>query len=79
MKTYLDCIPRFFKQGLSAARIAVLDSKEQKEVLDEIARIIPNIPLNSSPPEIAPCLSGRICKVLRKCAGVLLLLVENTI
>ncbi len=53
MKTYLDCIPCFFKQGLSAARIAGLGPDEQKKVLDEIARIIPDIPMEASPPEIA--------------------------
>jgi uncharacterized protein with ATP-grasp and redox domains len=40
MKTYLDCILCFFRQGLTAARMASLDSKKQKEVLDEIAKIV---------------------------------------
>ncbi len=66
MKTYLDCIPCFFKQGLSAARIAGLDSKKQKEVLDEIARIIPDIPLNLSPPEIAL----KVYKAIKEGSGV---------
>lgn len=66
MKTYLDCIPCFFRQGLTAARMAGLNSRGQKEILDEIARIIPDIPLESSPPEI-----GRnIYKAIKEISGL---------
>lgn len=66
MKTYLDCIPCFFRQGLTAARMAGLNSKGQKEILDEIARIIPYIPLESSPPEI-----GRnVYKAIKEISGL---------
>ncbi len=53
MKTYLDCIPCFIRQGLFAARKAGLSQQEQKEVIDEIAGIIPEISLIMPPPEIA--------------------------
>lgn len=53
MKTYLDCIPCFIRQGLFAARKAGLSQQEQKEVIDEIAGIIPEISLLMPPPEIA--------------------------
>ncbi|MCK4420408.1 DUF89 family protein [candidate division WOR-3 bacterium] len=66
MKTYLDCIPCFFKQGLLAARIAKLNKEDQKRVLDEIARIIPEIPLNASPPEIAL----DVYKAIRESSGL---------
>lgn len=66
MKTYLDCIPCFFKQGLYAARIAGFDSRKQKEVLDEIAGIIPDIPLDSSPPAIAL----HVYQVIKESSGV---------
>jgi len=49
----LDCIPCFFKQALLAARAATKDEAKAKEVLDRVARFIPIIPLNSSPPETA--------------------------
>jgi uncharacterized protein with ATP-grasp and redox domains len=52
MKTYLDCIPCFFKQALHAARIAGSDEITQKRILDEVARILPGFSLNSSPPEM---------------------------
>jgi len=38
MKTYLDCIPCFFRQGLEAARMATQDEEKQREVLDRIAK-----------------------------------------
>ena len=62
MKTYLDCIPCFFRQGLEAARIATKDVEKQKKVLDEIARIVPEFSLSSTPPEM-----GRIIyKIVRE-------------
>lgn len=53
MKTYLDCIPCFFRQALDAARIIGASPKVQKQIIDEFARIIPKVSLKSSPPEIA--------------------------
>ena len=45
MKTYLDCIPCFFRQGLDTARMTTQDKKIQKNILDEIAMVIPEFPL----------------------------------
>ncbi|RKY42520.1 MAG: hypothetical protein DRP85_02590 [Candidatus Makaraimicrobium thalassicum] len=59
MKTYLDCIPCFFKQALAAARTAGADTKTQKKILDKVAGILPEIPLRFSPPRI-----GRIIYAL---------------
>jgi damage-control phosphatase, subfamily I len=53
MKTYLDCIPCFFRQMLEGARIVKASPKDQKWILDEFAKMIPGISLRSSPPEIA--------------------------
>ena len=53
MKTYLDCIPCFFRQALEGARIAGSSPKLQKRIIDEFAKIIPKISLKDSPPEIA--------------------------
>ncbi len=52
MKTYLDCIPCFFKQALAAARKSGASAKIQKKILDEVAALLPKISLKSSPPEI---------------------------
>ncbi|MFH1645687.1 MAG: hypothetical protein ABIB11_04625, partial [Candidatus Omnitrophota bacterium] len=65
MRTYLECIPCFFKQALEAARLSGANSSEQKKVLNEIALNIPNISLSSSPPEIARI----VYEVVRKVTG----------
>ncbi|MFA5725491.1 MAG: ARMT1-like domain-containing protein [Candidatus Omnitrophota bacterium] len=53
MKTYLDCIPCFFRQALEGARIVQASPRQQKRIIDEFAGKIPKISLISSPPEIA--------------------------
>ena len=65
MRTYLDCIPCFFKQALKAARIAGADEDVQKKMLDSLASEVPNFPLSSSPPEM-----GRIVyRLVREITG----------
>ncbi len=53
MRTHLDCIPCFFKQALSAAKVAGADEKKQKKILDELSKLISDFPLETSPPEMA--------------------------
>lgn len=53
MKTYLDCIPCFFRQALEGARIAGLGPKQQKQIINHLAKTISKVSLNSTPPEIA--------------------------
>ncbi len=53
MKTYLDCLPCFFRQALGAARAATDDERIQRSVMDEVAEMIPGFPLDITPPEIA--------------------------
>jgi len=66
MKTYLDCIPCFFKQALFAARVALDDEEKIKQVLDRIGMLVSEIPLHSSPPE-----TGReIYRTVREVTGV---------
>lgn len=52
MKTYLECIPCFFRQALEASKLSKADKTTQKKVLDELSRLIPEIGLNSTPPEM---------------------------
>ncbi len=52
MKTYLECIPCFFRQALEAARMSGADAETQKQILDEVAKAIPGIRLTSTPPEM---------------------------
>ena len=63
MKTYLDCIPCFFKQALEAARIAGVSEKKQKKILDEVALALPKLSLSSSPPEVGRIIYGVVRKV----------------
>ncbi|MEJ2725483.1 MAG: ARMT1-like domain-containing protein, partial [Deltaproteobacteria bacterium] len=66
MNTYLECIPCFFRQALSAARGATDDGRKIKEVLDRVAGLIPDIPLDSPPPETARLIYG----VVREVTGI---------
>lgn len=52
MKTYLECIPCFFKQALIASQIAGADEVTQKKVLDKLSQMIPNFSLEQKPPEM---------------------------
>jgi uncharacterized protein with ATP-grasp and redox domains len=63
MKTYLECIPCFLRQALSAARAATKDERTVKAVLDRVAEFIPRIPLDSPPPETARLVYGAVREV----------------
>jgi uncharacterized protein with ATP-grasp and redox domains len=63
MKTYLDCIPCFFRQALEAARMAGADEKTQKKILDEISKAIPRIQLSSTPPEMGKIIHDLVKKI----------------
>jgi len=66
MKTYLDCIPCFYRQALDAARIAGADEIKQKQIVDKISQLISDFPLEVSPPEM-----GReIYNLVGKISGV---------
>ncbi len=66
MKTYLDCIPCFFKQALEAARMAGADEQTQKRILIELAKILPEFTLASSPPEMGRIIYGLVNKITLK-------------
>ncbi len=53
MKVYLDCIVCLLRQSLEAARAATDDEDVHRRVLNSIASMIPKLPLNATPPEIA--------------------------
>ncbi len=53
MKTYLDCLPCFLNQALRAARAATGDETAQRQVIDAVAKMIPELPLDLKPPELA--------------------------
>ena len=51
MKTTLDCLPCFLKQTLQTARLSTTDESMQKEILDQVARLLPHLDFELSPPE----------------------------
>ena len=53
MKTYLDCIPCFFRQALAAVRMSTDDEIIHRRVLNSVSIMIPDLALNATPPEIA--------------------------
>ncbi len=66
MKTYLDCIPCFFKQALDAARLAGAGPPAQKKILEELSRAVLKFKLESSPPEMGRVLYGLVRKITGK-------------
>ncbi|MDD5014806.1 MAG: ARMT1-like domain-containing protein [Atribacterota bacterium] len=63
MKTYLDCIPCFYRQALDTARIAGADEIMQKKIIDELSQLIPNFALETSPPEMARAVYSLVGKI----------------
>ncbi|MFA5088765.1 MAG: ARMT1-like domain-containing protein, partial [Candidatus Omnitrophota bacterium] len=53
MRTYLDCIPCFFKQALEQGRLFTGNELVHKEILDEVATLIPKFSMGLTPPEMA--------------------------
>ncbi len=66
MKTYLDCIPCFFRQAIDAMRMLGLGEKQQKELIDEFSLTLPGLSLDMTPPEIARFTN----KLLQKYTGL---------
>lgn len=63
MKTYLDCIPCFYRQALDAARIAGADEIKQKKIIDELSQLIPNFSLETAPPEMGRAIYSLVGKI----------------
>ncbi len=64
MRTYLDCIPCFYRQALEAARLTGADEIVQKKIIDELSRLIPNFPLKASPPEMGRTIHALVRKII---------------
>jgi len=53
MKTHLDCLPCLLNQALKAARAATDDECIHRQVINAVANMIPEMPLDAKPPELA--------------------------
>ncbi len=63
MKTYLDCIPCFFRQALMTARLAGADDITQREVLNRLSQLIPTLSLELSPPHMSRAIYGLVREI----------------
>ncbi len=66
MRTYLDCIPCFFKQALEAARIAGADERTQRKILNELSEKLSSFSLSSSPPQMGRIIYGMVKDITGK-------------
>jgi damage-control phosphatase, subfamily I len=66
MRTYLDCIPCFFRQALEAAKLAGASPRVQQKVLNQLARTIPSFSLEDSPPEMGRRIYRSVSKITGK-------------
>lgn len=66
MRTYLECVPCFFKQALEASKLAGANVRTQKKILDAVARAFVKFPLRSTPPEMG----RRIYQIVNAHIGV---------
>jgi len=66
MRTYLDCIPCFFRQVLEASSLAGADEKQRKKAMDEFAKIIPDFSLQMTPAEMGRYIYRIVSKATNK-------------
>ncbi len=62
MKTYLDCVPCYFAQVLDACRLLGMEEPAVKVILDDVARMVPDFSLTSSPPETSRLIYALIAR-----------------
>ncbi|MBN2237594.1 MAG: DUF89 family protein [Bacteroidales bacterium] len=60
MKTYLDCIPCFMHQTLSAGRLATTDELLIKKLLDQSGEMIKEISMEKTPAEVGEIIYASI-------------------
>lgn len=63
MKIYLDCLPCFLKQTVQAGHLVTDDEGLIRNIVNEVAAMIPYLPENSTPPEIGEKIHRRIREI----------------
>jgi len=66
MKTYLECVPCFFRQAVEAAKIAGAGEETQKKIVDELAGALPKFSLASCPPLMGRAIYSLVQKITAK-------------
>ncbi len=63
MKTFLECIPCFMNQALKAGRIASNDENTIKQILNEVGKMVEDIPMENTPPETGMLIYQKISEI----------------
>jgi uncharacterized protein with ATP-grasp and redox domains len=66
MKTYIDCVPCFFRQAIEASKMAGVSKIKQKNIIDELAGLLRKMPFDMSPPEAARLIYKIVHKYAQK-------------
>ncbi|MFA5160406.1 MAG: ARMT1-like domain-containing protein [Candidatus Omnitrophota bacterium] len=66
MKTYLDCIPCFFRQALETAKLSGASPRAQRCVLNKLAGILSAFSLTATPPEMGQIIYRMVSSVTGK-------------
>ena len=63
MKTFLECIPCFMNQALKAGKIASKEDEKIKKILNEVGKMIEDIPMENTPPETGMLIYKKISEI----------------
>jgi len=66
MKTYIECIPCFFKQAKDASQLAGASPKIQKKIMDKVAKVLPKFSLKTPPPYMGRIIYKIVIEETRK-------------
>ncbi|MCD6584033.1 MAG: hypothetical protein J7K71_05055, partial [Candidatus Omnitrophica bacterium] len=66
MKTYLECIPCFFRQALEISKLLKVSKNKQKKIFDEIAKAVIKFSLNNPPPLMGKTIHNIVKKITKK-------------
>ncbi len=66
MDIKLDCLPCIFRQALEQSRMSTTEQRLIREILDDYAKLIPQL----AEDEIAPAIVGRIHQIIKEKTGV---------
>jgi uncharacterized protein with ATP-grasp and redox domains len=65
VKTYLDCVPCFVRQGLDAARNITDDGRIHEQIVREILHLASDLDLNRPPPWVGQIIHRRLRELTR--------------
>ena len=63
MKIYIDCYPCFIKQAIQAGKFVTDDKEVIKEIVDGVAKMLPDLPSGATPPEIGEAIHRHVREV----------------